>query len=327
MNRIVRLVALAVLVLAPSAVAPLSRAWGQEKATPAALDARRNALIEEYAKCKDPARKKAIVAELEAMEIALKSGDAYAEPPVYDPDLFGSGISPADGLPGRNPKWTTSALDLLMVLDQFHVGRPMTQRMLDAGAIFDRKDVQMEGATLALYNPRTKTIKIRARDVNPDGSFHATRDFVATVAHEVWHAYKDQVVDVGHDVRTREVLDRLADWTKVQLLRESDHPDKPPVLANDHDGFDAESFADEYVGAILNDLVGTPRGFVALRAKIQAGEIDADEARRRWQRHLDDVKRQKIESYEYAGRPLYEVQAPPPDGLVDHFVKALGLEF
>jgi hypothetical protein len=185
--------------------------------------------------------------------------------------------------------------------------------------------MQLPRGTLAIYNPNDLVIKIRPQDTGLNGSLtdKPNRDFVATVTHEFWHAYYQQVVGQGYDPLTSQVLSDTATWLNSTTLLKSGGTETitGAGLSNVND------FVDEYVGAIINDLVGGPGGYVSIKQRLDNGEITPDRAQALWQQRVTYVKQDKIEAYEGAGEQVYEVQSGPPGVLVDHIVHLLGIGF
>ena len=228
-------------------------------------------------------------------------------------------------LPGPSDDWTPEALDILAMMNRFDIGAPMIDRFNAAGGHFGRKVQALPSGTLAIYNPNDMVIKIRPQDTGPNGSLTATpnRDFVGTVTHEFWHAYYQQVVQAGYDPLTAQTMKDTANWAAGVTLVKSDTGQRVTgsALSNPSD------FADEYVGALINDLVGGARGYVSIKQRLDKGDINAEQAQKLLQGTIAYVKQEKIEAYEGAGEQVYEVQSSPPAALVDHLVLLLGLSF
>jgi hypothetical protein len=208
------------------------------------------------------------------------------------------------------------------MLNGFEVGGVMIDRFVAAGGHFRRSEVELPRGTLAVYNPRDDTIKLRPDDVDPDGSLSdlPRRDFVATLTHEFWHAYRDQVVQEGWDPTTAAVMARTADWLKQQQLSNGDGRITGSKLG------DPAEFVDEYIGALINELVGRGTGIVAIRQAREKGEITAAEAQQRWERNLRNVREaDDREAYEDSEAPVYVVHARAPEFLIDHLLLLLDL--
>lgn len=230
---------------------------------------------------------------------------------------------PGTTLPGRSDDWTPDALDLLAVMNKWNIGAPMLDRFYDAGGIFTRTDVELPRGTQAVYNTGDDVIKLNSSKVNADGTLgRMTRSDIATITHETWHAYRDQVVNNGYDPTTKKVIDDAAEWLKKQTLRESNGT--KTVVANDLYFFDEVEFIDEYIGAIINDLVTT---HVRVTQRINDGTITPAQAQTEWQNGLNRIKGYNFSAYEDSEAPVYEVQSPPPPELVDHMVNILDLGY
>lgn len=228
-------------------------------------------------------------------------------------------------LPGPSTEWSPEALDILAMLNRYEIGTVMIDRFNDAGGHFGRLDIELPRGTLAIYNPNDLVIKIRPQDSGPLGSLTGTptRDFVATVTHEFWHAYFQQVVQAGYDPATAQLVQSTATWLTGQTLVKSASSDSITGAQLSS----ATDFVDEYVGALINDLVGGPAGYVSIKQRLDRGELSPTAAQNAWQARIDFVKRDKIEAYEGAGEQVYEVQSPPPPELVDHLINLLSLTF
>lgn len=237
-------------------------------------------------------------------------------------------IAPVTGLPGPSTAWSNGALDLIALLNKNDIGGPLIDRFVEAGGLFKRGEREKLDGTEAIYSThwsRTPTIFISPSQVNDDGFFPSglvTKALVATVTHEVWHAYWNQVVEAGYDPTTKGIFDNAVGWLGDQELKPAEGGDEVPATSVLTDSEALADFTDEYIGALIDDMVIAS---LKIQQSLEDGDITEEEAERRWQQYLDGLAKTPIQAYKDASATIYTVLAPPPGFLIDHLIGILDL--
>lgn len=243
-------------------------------------------------------------------------------------------LSDPGTLPGRSSDWSSNGLDILIHLHDRGIGWTMINRFVEAGGILDL--VLVEISDLGRYNSDLKAIKVPPNKYS-NGTFSNGRTFTTTLAHEFWHAYYHQVVLAGHDPDTQEVFDEAVEWLLTQDLQKKDGNERLPAVKADDitswgfDDFEETDFMDEYIGALLNDLV---LNHLSIQNRIgmwiEEGMTEdqaLERAKGAWSKALESIKNSKYEAYEDADSGDYFVDANPPAELVDHMANLFNLGF
>ena len=248
-------------------------------------------------------------------------GAAYALPPV-------------SGLPGRTKeKWTDLSLDLLAVLSRHDIGGPLLDRFIAAGGHITVVKGDFKSSTEARYNTDDDAIKVGGNTITPKGNIdhRQSRSVVAVFTHEFWHAYVDQVVNEGYDPLTKRILERAAKRLELRMVKKADDEGRVTSKTKIEPAktyLDTEekrlNFIEEYVGKMINEMVAD---HLRIKRRLDAKEITAKEAHKRWRDSLKRLKGTKIQAYEDADSEEFELQSSPPLSLINHLSNVLGLGF
>ncbi|OFW01478.1 MAG: hypothetical protein A3I61_15095 [Acidobacteria bacterium RIFCSPLOWO2_02_FULL_68_18] len=212
--------------------------------------------------------------------------------------------------------WDEKALDLLGILNAREIAGPLLERFYRAGGSFRRVDVSFPRGQAAAYVLREKILKFDVSKVGPDGTpTDLGPDDVASIVHEIWHAYREQVILRGYDPDTKRIFDATVRWLEKQRIQDTESNEV--VVAGSMWFFDEAEFVDEYVGGLIDVLVN---GYLET--------VDRPQAQEQWRRAVAVIKRATtLQGYVTKDGPNYRVTVPPLPELVDHLITLLGLEF